>query len=123
MSISSDFLYFNTHTYIVCLPRLCVYAGNLHKWAFVPRGCAVLWVHPDYQRDIFPVVTSVYDRSDFDSNFSYQGTDDNSQYYTAKTALKFHRDIGGHVSYTGHTYCLHILASHLTLYSDAKPFS
>jgi len=45
------------------------------------------------------MVTSRYDVEHFDDHFSYQGTDDNSQYYTAKTALKFYQDIGGYVSY------------------------
>jgi len=64
----------------------------------VPRGSAVLWVHPDYQRVIFPVVTALYDSTDFEFNYTYQGTEDNSQYYTAKTALAFYQDIGGFVS-------------------------
>jgi len=30
---------------------------------------------------------------------SYPGMNDDSDHYTAKTALKFYQDIGGHVSY------------------------
>ena len=91
---------------------ICI--GNLHKWAFMPLGSAELWVHPDYQRDIFPMVTSEkYDRTDFDVNFSYQGSNDNTQYYTAKTALKFYQDIGGHVSYR--TAALSAHSTHFSL--------
>ena len=25
------------------------YSGNLHKWGFCPRSCALLWVHPKHQ--------------------------------------------------------------------------
>jgi len=80
----------------------------------MPLGSAVLWVHPDYQHDIFPMVTSEkYDGTNFDVNFSYQGSNDNTQYYTAKTALKFHKDIGGHVSYQ--TAALSTHSTHFSL--------
>ena len=87
----------------------------------MPRGSAVLWVHPDYQRDIFPVVTSrEYDRTNFNVNFTFQGTDDDSQYYTAKTALKFYQDIGGHVGYRTAALSAHytvIQKKNVTLYT------
>ena len=28
------------------------YAGNLHKWALVPRGRGILWVKPEHRHDI-----------------------------------------------------------------------
>ena len=103
ITIVSLFVYSNSD--FRCAVAVLI-AGNLHKWAFVPRGCAVLWVHPHYQRYVFPTVTSRYKDADFDYNFSYQGTDDNSQYYTAKAALQFSRDVGGHVSSSSTTLLL-----------------
>lgn len=34
------------------------WSGNLHKWLWSPKGSALLWVHPDAQRWIRPVITS-----------------------------------------------------------------
>ena len=34
------------------------YAGNLHKWAFVPRSRSILWVKPEHQAFIEPTVIS-----------------------------------------------------------------
>lgn len=47
---------------------------------------------------IFPVVTSYYDKEVVYKNFFYQGTGDNSTYYSTAEALKFYQEIGGYVN-------------------------
>ena len=73
---------------VICL-------GNLHKWAYAPRGCAVLWVNPDFHSVIHPVMTSNFDRQVLKHNFEYQGTADLTAFYSAAKALQFYRKIGG----------------------------
>src|SRR5262249_18550798 len=34
------------------------YTGNLHKWAWSPRSCAILWVSPARQAQLHPTVIS-----------------------------------------------------------------
>lgn len=73
-------------------------AGNLHKWAFAIRGCAVLWVNPSHHKQIYPPITSRYSNDNWQDNFEYQGTDDNSQYYAAADAIRYYQEIGDFVS-------------------------
>lgn len=73
------------------------YAGNLHKWAFAPRGAAFLWVRPDRQDRIHPAVVSHHYGEGFSREFSWQGTRDLSAWLAVPRALKFTADLGGDV--------------------------
>jgi isopenicillin-N epimerase len=71
------------------------YAGNLHKWAFAPRGAAFLWARPDRQAAIHPAVVSHHYGEGFASEFSWQGTRELSAWFAVPTALEFTRQLGG----------------------------
>ena len=70
------------------------YAGNLHKWAFAPRGAAFLWVTPEKQHAIHPTIISHRLGEGFAREFSWQGTRDVSAWLSVPRAIQFLADLG-----------------------------
>lgn len=71
------------------------YTGNCHKWLCTPKGSAFLYVKKDRQEKIHPLVTSRINldngqyKSDFQLEFSWQGTVDPGAVLTIPVALDF----------------------------------
>lgn len=70
------------------------YAGNLHKWACAPKGSGFLWVRPDRQSAIHPLVVSHYLGEGFTREFGWQGTRDISAWLSVPRAIQFLSEIG-----------------------------
>jgi isopenicillin-N epimerase len=70
------------------------YAGNLHKWACAPKGSAFLWIRPDKQAGIHPLVISHFFNTDLIQEFGWQGTRDFSSWLSIPRAIQFMSDIG-----------------------------
>jgi isopenicillin-N epimerase len=70
------------------------YAGNLHKWACAPKGSGFLWVRPDRQDLIHPLVISHHLSEGFAREFSWQGTRDISAWLSIPRALEFMAELG-----------------------------
>lgn len=85
------------------------YTGNLHKWAFAPRGAAFLWVRPDLQDRIHPAVVSHFYNEGFCREFSWQGTRDLSAWLAVPHALAFTRALGAE-SVRAHNHALAVWA-------------
>ena len=72
------------------------YVANLHKWAFAPRSCGVLWAAPGRRRDLHPGVLSWGVTSgDWLQEFDWTGTRDPSPWLAAPAALDFMHDVLG----------------------------
>ena len=76
-----------------------IYTGNLHKWLCAPKGTGFLYVHPDTQPLIKPLIVSwglTREKSEslgssFLDHLGWVGTEDVSRYLAIPAAIDFQR--------------------------------
>jgi isopenicillin-N epimerase len=67
--------------------------GNLHKWAYTPRGSAILWSRPGVR--VTPTVLSWQLEDGYAASFDYPGTWDYAGWLAAADGLAYWDALGG----------------------------
>lgn len=70
------------------------YVANLHKWAYTPRPCGVLWAAPGRQAILHPPVTSWGHGRGYLGEFEHVATSDPTAYLAAPEAMAVIREWG-----------------------------
>ncbi|KUL28651.1 aminotransferase class V-fold PLP-dependent enzyme [Actinoplanes awajinensis] len=70
------------------------WVGNLHKWAWAPRGTSVLAVSPEWRRRIEPLIVSWEQDQGFPLSVEFQGTLDYTAWLAAPAGVYAMRTIG-----------------------------
>jgi len=71
------------------------WVGNLHKWAYTPRGSAVLWTRPDLRPVTYPTVLNWQLLNGYSASFDYPGTWDYAGWLAIGDGLDFWTELGG----------------------------
>jgi isopenicillin-N epimerase len=73
------------------IPALGVdwYVANLHKWAFAPRGCGVMWAKPERREGLHPSVISWGLDVAWHQEFDWTGTRDPTPFLCAPAGIDF----------------------------------
>ena len=69
------------------------WVGNLHKWAYTPRGSAILWSRPG--ADVTPGVLSWQLEQGYAQSFDYPGTWDYAGWLAVPDGLAYWAGLGG----------------------------
>jgi isopenicillin-N epimerase len=70
------------------------YTANLHKWAWAPRSCGILWTSPAQQQHLKPTVISWGLDHGMAAEFDLAGTRDPSAWLTAPFAIELLHEHG-----------------------------
>jgi len=72
------------------------YVTNGHKWMYTPKGSAIIWADKDFQNLVFPPAISEegLGNTQFQMEFSYQGTSDVSAFLSFVDGIEFRTSLG-----------------------------
>jgi isopenicillin-N epimerase len=65
------------------------YIANLHKWAYAPRGCGILWCARSLQKYLHPAVISHGLDKGYLAEFDWVGTKDPTPFLAAPAGIEF----------------------------------
>src|SRR5262249_17796984 len=80
----------------VDIPSLGVdwYAANLHKWAYAPRPCGILWARPERQAILHHPIASWGFEGGFHQEFDHLSTGDPTAFLAAPEGIAMLREWG-----------------------------